>query len=338
MRGPAVRELPLIPEAWHDRAGSIGAVMNRDPGMPRLHEAAVSPNEPPRLDQYLARYQDYTSLREWELLTGGLHKEQLPARRNHLGEYRQVTELNLGPQYGQGTSFPFVPTPPRAMNQGEPKMSADFFVVHAERPPCDADALQQPSLPPPQAAWHGLSASPACQAEAEAPTASQCGAFLPVSEVLGGSARLLQPVAPASSSSSPRHAPMVGGLRGHGLACRSSPRQHRPTDHPAPGGFGLPEARAAPEVNPRIRTVHASDTGRAGGIDGMGSATKAKIVDKDRSHYPSAKDMRPARRINGESKRRLNELLKLPEARIEAADTHPSRKFQTVPTENLRVA
>jgi len=63
---------------------------------------------------------------------------------------------------------------------------------------------------------------------------------------------------------------------------------------------------------------------------------KPRINDKEKALYNS-RDLRPARKLNVNSKKRLNELLKLPSLRIEAGDLHPSRQYGIVPSQNLRV-
>jgi hypothetical protein len=67
------------------------------------------------------------------------------------------------------------------------------------------------------------------------------------------------------------------------------------------------------------------------------SNEKPRVTDKDRVLYPHARHIRPARKTNNDSKKRLNELLKLRGVRLEAGDLHPSRSFGIVPSQNLRV-
>lgn len=57
---------------------------------------------------------------------------------------------------------------------------------------------------------------------------------------------------------------------------------------------------------------------------------------QDQSRYSTAQ-MRPAREKNSVSRNRLGDLLKLPKTRIGAQDKHPSRSFETIPSQNLRV-
>jgi hypothetical protein len=64
---------------------------------------------------------------------------------------------------------------------------------------------------------------------------------------------------------------------------------------------------------------------------------KRRVADKDKAQYGNGRQMRPAREMNLNSKRRLNELLKLPAMRIEAGDLHASRAYCVIPTQNLRV-
>jgi len=67
-----------------------------------------------------------------------------------------------------------------------------------------------------------------------------------------------------------------------------------------------------------------------------GRETKRRVVDKDKAQY-TGRQMRPMREMNLNSKKRLNELLKLPTMKIEAAEIHPSRNYDVIPTQNLRV-
>lgn len=63
-----------------------------------------------------------------------------------------------------------------------------------------------------------------------------------------------------------------------------------------------------------------------------------RVQDRDKAIYPSAREMRPARKKNSVSKRRLNELLDLPKDKVDATELHPSKSFGVVPAQNLRVA
>lgn len=148
----------------------------------------------------------------------------------------------------------------------------------------------------------------------------------PVTRVAGR--MCMKPTAPPTTAPASDFSPAPGPTRAQAtsprLHVRVSPRAHfEQEDH----GQAVTDSLKVCRIRENALRPH--------GRFSKGEA-QPRVSDKEKTLY-QPRDLRPARQLNINSKKRLNELLKLPAVRIEAGDLHPSRTYGIVPSQNLRV-
>lgn len=284
-----------VPYVWSDSLGTVGAVLNQDKGMPAPGEP-MSPGVTPGKRHFIANYQPYMTLTEWETLKGDLKKE-MPCKRETLADY-------------------YPSQAPAARLLDELPCSMDDFSVYSP-PPCSEDEeslglRQRYFLPAAASSARRLEARPSVQP---------------------------RNVDPAIVMDTPTK---VAGQIVVKLTPRREPKQRSPRDE---ASHEPPDLKAKifgadsqpPDSLITVRKVDAKDTGP----DRFHRSDRiCPVADKDKMMYGNGRQMRPAREVNLSSKKRLNELLKLPPQdplRIEAGALHSSRACRVIPSQNLRV-
>jgi len=258
----------------------------------------------------LANYQPYIGLEEWENRTRGLADEVLPTKRCELRDYfrGEAEDLVLQGVAGGASAASYEGVdafgPIRTPLPSSPGLAAGpAFSARLGRPP---------SSPPLDAtSWETAAAG------AAAPTSSESS--------MGGDVkttpRILAPrrrvCLPKLGRVGPRSFPSASEVHWGGVRETAAPI-HAET---------LPS-----HAEPLIKVVHPS---AVNGIDYVSPGAPRKV----RSSEPHMKgrEMRPAREKNTRLSRRLQDLLKCDNVRIGASDKHPSRTFEAVPQQNLRV-
>lgn len=101
---------------------------------------------------------------------------------------------------------------------------------------------------------------------------------------------------------------------------------------------GLPALADAPETTWELK-LHTVAPNANGYVEARraGDGRPIKVQDRARQQYPDRHMLKPVVKRNLASKRRLKDLLNLPKVPIDAASYHPSRFFNVVPAQNLRV-
>jgi hypothetical protein len=248
-------------------------------------------------------------LEEWERMKANLAKEELPVKRATMRDYAVVDSR------------------PQADVLLEPGVAADAMASTADMIGAGGGRYPISSSSPAQGSTSARSR--------ETPKGSVRVKELPM---LAG--------IPVASS--------VAASRSCGMVAKQSPRrlvQPRFVEAASPELQEPPSPREAAklqlfgedvegckfdeEANLKITRVKANDLKKSAYAgDGRG---RQAMPNKDRQQYGNGTQMRPAREMNRSSKKRLNDLLKLPTMRIEAGAKHSSRTYEIIPSQNLRV-
>lgn len=293
---------------WGDTSGTVEAIVHRGPS--ERTTGPLSPGASPRTAHFLSAYKEYTSLREWEAMNSGLSKEVVPIKRRFVTDYMLAEtgtderEKFASPQIGDSSGSDNIGGLAGDIdgNVGVPRSAAVLDVA------ASANAVSPVRRRPPRRA--GKAAE----------------------ELAGNSSPSAPEPTPRRRLIAASSAPSATQVAGRVCVGLRAPAGNHFADDALNGLAAL----EGPGVPLRVKTVAPSSTIDASARPPV-KGDNPQVVDKERGTYGSAKDMRPARKINSVSRKRLNELLKMPQARIEACDTHPSRSFGVVPSQNLRV-
>jgi|Transcript_87912 hypothetical protein len=287
-----------VPDVWCDPLASVGAILNQEVN-PECGDFKNAGRSPGALGS-IANYQPYTSLEEWELLKSGLSREVVPHKRTHLNDYVELAN-GRAPQ-------DLLPPVESSVACAEPHPATERSSppgVLASSKPAGAKDVSESSQRPIK---HTISLVSDCKTS---------DTSVKVAGKMVVNSHSQQAEGQQSDMSSPRFLqdPLL-----HSYEAPDDVQAAVFYDEAAIKVTRVPANAVAPKEQP-LRPL----------------MEKPRVADKDRALYPHARVIRPARKMNGTSKKRLNELLNLSSLRITAGDLHPSRSFGVVPSQNLRV-
>jgi len=302
-----------VPHIWGDALGTVGLLLNQEKGKPEPGEKK-SPGMSPGTDHYIANYEPYMPLQQWEALTGQLSREVMPCKRDQLEEYVAVGSHSQ--QVPQALSLT-LELPGLAVASDAPGL---------QRLPLQAGCLSSRS---PEAAKAASGSMAARQMNATSPT-RVVGRI-----VAQQTPRAVDPYGPLPRALDPRTGapPRVEALNIYTENVNSGPPSPRNAYDQL---FGEDSEPFCEEGVMTVSRVKPNALGKNTGYAARGP-DKRRVSDKDRARYGNGRQMKPARQQNLSSKKRLNELLKLPAMRIEPGQQHPSKYYGLIPTQNLRV-
>mmetsp|Transcript_79663 Transcript_79663/g.223464 ORF Transcript_79663/g.223464 Transcript_79663/m.223464 type:complete len:363 (-) Transcript_79663:21-1109(-) len=312
-----------------------GSLAARRPVLETSSLGIMIPGSGEQKAKLLEKYSGYVGLEEWEAVKRSVARDVVPVVRGSISDY-------LGQERSQ---------PPTASDRDG---SAGFSLPSSySTGPATAS---QPATDPSSAGGSG-----GATATGSAPAASSMGSRGDRASSTGGGEAASTSAPTGSSSSAPPELRAISGgvadepsTRIAGRICVGavSPRlgasMPRPMAHaPAPGeappyegGYRMEETAfydGEPIQKCQVRTVAANAVGPVDSWRRPMRGGPPRVQDRDQFRYASARQMRPAREQNDVSRRRLNELLKLPKNHLDASKQHPSRFFNLVPSQNLRI-
>lgn len=289
-------------------------------------------------DDVLSYYRPYVGLQQWEALTSELKKEIVPTKRSVMKDYilaRETAQTDLevdGDASGVASG-----TASRSGTRTSTRVGRDSVSGPSSRLGSQRASDGGPLLPP---VFLGATpASAGASGDASGFSGKRCAQGQSQSSgARSPRCRSDNTVSGAGTAVSTREG--AGADVGEEATQEVAARIGAATEAATPRFVCAARVAAGPATDACpgalvVRTVHPARGPAAPGPVVSGHA--GKVVDKDRGAY-ALKELRPAREKNTDSKRKLEELLKLPKAQINAAQQHPSRAFQVVPSQNLRVA
>lgn len=290
-----------VPQVWGDSLATVGMVLNQEGKAPQPGDP-MSPGVSPGTKHFIVNYQPYTSLTEWEKLKSNLAREGLPCKRSEMRDYLAVEN---SPQMVQALPAEI---PPYSASPSSYSSDGNRSCRLSGQSSCSSARGSQDAFKA-AAGSSGLRQLPTLRenslTDGEPPTSSAAPVMLQAASVQGNE----------------RSAQVAGRL-----VMQRSPRTEVVGDYPDPGydeaGMKVSRIKANMLKSPRY---------------GRDTEKRTRVADKDKAQYGTGSQMRPAREMNRSSKKRLNELLKLPTMRIEAGEKHPSHSYDLIPTANLRV-
>jgi len=341
----AVLDRPRLPGVWMDIHGSVGASMQmgrvegRDLTIPR------SPGASPGLANYLANYKEYVGLREFEAISASIDKER-PSRRTCLADYG-VQVAPFGALAVTTTPSAAAPAARSSSSSSSPAAAAPLAEgtkrssPAATAPPTLTAGRLCVGLPSPRPAVQGPQGPSAGEKGQERPqpplprgggggeeedlgSSGGGGGVLQVLEEASWTSRPQQQLQQPAANSTGRRVPLP-------LAPREQQHQQQPGQEP-----NLREGRQG-QLQLRVATTQPNALNLGGLFSHRGADGGPQIRNRDRAAYLSAREMRPARERNLDSKRKLRELLELPKEKLDARGQHPSRTCGLIPAQNLRV-
>jgi len=302
---------------------SIGEVVNRNPQQ-GYRKDWPSPGDAPRTQGYLDNYREYTPLEEWESVTKGLAKEACPSKRSRLSDYK-LQEANPSSR-----AAPKEPLRESSAVELTSAIHTKSQCDDVERSPNNTSTMQVPCVA-------NKDAEPAMNAGMNSREDSEESHI----SLLMSHLRLGQDDPGLNNSGSlPRALHRNGGVQDCNTQVLQMHADSISRDSVVEASGHAVRAANDPCMTPRIHMVQAGALALKGNKAWQelgGSLDKRHVVDKEQRKYPSPKEIRPARKTNAASRRRLNSLLQLPRNRIEASEQHPSRIFSMVPSQNLRI-
>lgn len=302
---------------WSDALGTVGMVLNQD-GRPAPGEP-LSPGMSPCTNHFIVNYSSYVPLTQWETIKDTLNRERMPCIRDCVDDY-----LPARKEAWQGGSTP---------------------------PPSSAAAFA-PAKEYLQSGQRDLRSGGGCSSarSRNVPAAALDISFAPpspltVSEIASNSdaaARRFAPQAPLSArerpSTSDSAAKMLARIRAQQqFAWADEEPRAQTAQSPSKLQKLLDAMPYDDEQGGFTRVVRPNAVPGARPEPGR----KRRVADRDTDKNVSGRQMKPMRQLNMSSKKRLNELLKLPagpDMRLEALEAHSSRAYGLIPTQNLRVA
>lgn len=288
-----------VPHIWGDALGTVGVVLNQEARKAEPGEP-MSPGVSPGTSHFIVNYQPYTPLADWEAMKAGLPKEPVPHVRHSLRDYFTI-----------GQALP-QEMPPLSVQTGDASPQAAAEGVEPE-PSARAMASTMAQLP-------RRTAPPRDDFERHQPSEispARAAARMLVQTPRAGTRREAPPVVQYPELDSP------------------------PVEPPSPRYklFGEDPGPFYDEANIKVSRVKGNAmVGKNDEYQRRPTPErKRKVTDRDKAQFPRGRDMRPARKLNLESKKRLNDLLQMPAMGIDAGDIHPSRAYRLVPAQNVRV-
>lgn len=326
----ATTERHRLPGIWMDPMGSACAALQKgqadqDPAGP------VSPGTSPGKHHFLAKYNEYVGLEEWEARQHGLN-DAVPRRRMALRDYGHhtragaPTEVTSKPlAIADATAASWAPTPSPLPLANTPLCS--------EGSASAGRAAALPWRPSPTTREAGR----LCVGLSPRPRPVQAGAVpLEAPRPRGSSdAEALVEAREAPSGPSPPPLPSARAALVADLAAGATL------------GEESAEAGEARRDEPQPLRVHMvppnalvfSAEGPVGHRGGKGGQQAPKVQDRDSARHMSSQERRPARIKNLDFKRKLRNVLELQNVlKLDATGQHPSRSYGVIPSQNLRVA
>lgn len=299
---------PRLPATWDDSVVAE-VIVNREPFLDQLGTPGTAGSSPKRAE-LVHCYRQYTRLEEWEAVNKKLAREVVPVKRHAMADYAAdagggagVAALDHAPAPGSAAEAP------AAVASPEPAVPNTRRSATAGAPSTQVAGRMCVGLAGP--------------GEAGTPAASTHGAGQAGWAAAGGP-RMALPV-PQLQAFPPGRPDTAAPPASSAAAVAAAATAQRPSSEPE-------------GISVRVQTVQANAVAGHSTRQLEPRHSSPRVMDKERAIYAHAKEMRSSRKRNTESKKRLSELLGSPSARIEATNRHPSRSFDVVPSQNVRVA